>query len=253
MKVVEAPVPGRQDLLGALASDFDGRARPSVRRSTDRPDRPMATPGAPAVRLPEPSRPVVPVGRAVGERQAVRFYSSEPVEPADLHAMLREGLAADLAGWPGANADGLALTLLVVASRVTSVPRGIYEYAGDTLRLVAPLEVPEQMEPLVLQREFAWAPVIIVAVGPLGRALARDGSHGYRALLARAGGLVHAGWMAGVRRGLVGCAFAGLLPYVLRERAGVDGYRSAPLFAFAVGRPFVATSPGRAVGNRTGG
>jgi hypothetical protein len=141
---------------------------------------------------------------------------------------------------------GIVVELRVVAAHVDGVPIGIYRYEPpDTLRLVGPIDRPE-LEDLVLQREFARAPAILTAVGTLGRAVTAHGSQGYRSLLVRGGAAVQAAWFAALRRDLVGAAFAGLLPHVLRQRADVDGFQRAALLAFAVGRPVPVDQPGPA-------
>jgi hypothetical protein len=78
---------------------------------------------------------------------------------------------------------------------------------------------------------------VIIATGPLGRAVQAYGSHGYRLLLARGGAGMQAAWICAMRRALVGTIFAGILPHTLRQAAGIDGYTDTPLVAFAAGRP----------------
>jgi hypothetical protein len=104
------------------------------------------------------------------------------------------------------------------------------------LERVAELPTGVGAEDLVLQKEFAAAPVLCTVTGNLAAAQARHGGYGHRQLLVRAGAAAHAAWLAALRLDLVGTVFAGLLPQVLRDRAGADGYRRAPLFAFAAGR-----------------
>ena len=64
---------------------------------------------------------------------------------------------------------------------------------------VANLPDGRDAEELVMQREFADAPALLVITGNLAAALARHGSHGHRLLLTRAGAAGHAAWLAALR------------------------------------------------------
>lgn len=198
-----------------------------------------ATDDGPLTALPAPSAPRAALDDALLERTSVRDYAGTPLSGPDLSAILAAADRMDAAGWPGERAAGVDLELYCAAWRVTGVDTGLYRYlpAQSALCRVASLPDGPEAEELVMQREFAQAAAVLVITGNLAAALARHGSHGHRLLLTRAGAAGHAAWLTAVRLDLVGTVFAGLLPHVLRERAGADGYHRAALFAFAAGNP----------------
>jgi hypothetical protein len=193
----------------------------------------------PLTALPPPAIPRAALGDVLPQRSSTRDYATTPLPSADLSAIFAEADLMDARGWPDERAAGVDLGLYCAAWRVSGVDTGLYRYLPQRCGLVRVASLPDgpQAEELVLQREFAHAPALLVITGNLAGALARHGSHGHRLLLTRAGAAGHAAWLASLRLHLVGTVFAGLLPHVLRERAGADGYHRAALFAFAVGHP----------------
>jgi hypothetical protein len=223
-------------LLADVVADFaEPRTRPALIPTPD-----LAV-GGRRFALAPPSSPTLTLGAALSVRRAVRHWRADPLQLADLSGVCGDAVAA-AGNWADSARLGLAAELIVVARSVDAIPLGIYRYrdrSADLVQLIA-IEHADALRAFVIQREFADAPAILVAVGPLASSLGAYGSHGYRTLLTRAGAMLGAGWLAGVRRGLAGCAFAGLLPHVLREHAGVDGFhRIAPL-ALAIGYPQAA-------------
>jgi hypothetical protein len=195
--------------------------------------------GGDATVVPPPEVSRHPLESALRARNAAREFDADALSLAEVSALLYAADDMDSRGWQDERAAGLGLEILCVAWRVTGLGTALHSYdpANGVLHRIAPVPTGAAAEDLVLQREFASAPVILTFVGPLAAGLARHGSHGHRMLLLRAGAAAHAAWIAALRLGLVGSVFAGLLPHVLRERAAVDGYLRAPLFALAVGRP----------------
>ncbi|GAA2707319.1 nitroreductase family protein [Actinoplanes palleronii] len=193
----------------------------------------------PSIALPAPAGPRLALDDVLAERTSTRDYAPAAMSAEDLSALFAAADRMDARGWAGEREAGVGLELYCAAWRVTGVDTGLYRYlpGESALRRVASLPSGAEAEELVLQREFAQAPALLVITGNLAGALARHGSHGHRLLLSRAGAAGHAAWLAALRLGLVGTVFAGLLPHVLRERVGADGYHRAPLFAFAAGHP----------------
>lgn len=189
--------------------------------------------------LPAPASPRAALHDVLPERSAIREYPPTPLSQADLSALFAAADRMDARGWAADRAAGVDLELYCAAWRVTGVSTGLYRYLPERSELCRVANLPDgrDAEELVMQREFADAPALLVITGNLAAALARHGSHGHRLLLTRAGAAGHAAWLAALRLGLGGTVFAGLLPNVLRERAGADGYHRAALFAFAAGHP----------------
>ncbi|MEV6847896.1 nitroreductase family protein [Actinoplanes sp. NPDC051411] len=199
----------------------------------------------PLTALPAPSSPRSGLHDVLPERTAVRDYAATPLSGADLSALFAAADRMDARGWPAERAAGVDLELYCAAWRVTGVDTGLYRYRPEQSELCRVANLPDgpEAEELVMQEEFAKAAALVVITGNLAAALARHGSHGHRLLLARAGAAGHAAWLAALRLDLAGTVFAGLLPSVLRARAGADGYHRAALFAFAAGHPIPNLGP----------
>ncbi|MFI1994123.1 nitroreductase family protein [Actinoplanes sp. NPDC020271] len=193
----------------------------------------------PIVELPAPAAPRATLDDVLPGRVAVRDYAPGPITAAEVSAILAAAETMDAQSWPGERAGGVGLEFFCAAWRVTGVDTGLYRYlpGRDALRRVASLPTGPAAAELVIQTEFADAAALLVVTGNLAASLDRHGSHGHRLLLSRAGAAGHAAWLAALRLRLAGTVFAGLLPHVLRERAGADGYHRAPLLAFAVAHP----------------
>ncbi|AEV84088.1 Putative nitroreductase [Actinoplanes sp. SE50] len=230
----------RQRLLEHLLADTRLDAAAAVRPLPEVPAQTAAAPAdGPLITLPPPAAPRATLTATLADRSAARDFGRTPMAAADLCALLAAADTMDAGSWPGERAAGVDLEIHCAVWRVDGVPAGLYRYppAGDSLIRVADLPEGPAAEELVMQREFAGAAAVVVLTGNLAAALARHGSHGHRLLLTRAGAAGHAAWLAAIRLGLVGSVFAGLLPHVLKELAGADGYRRAALFAFAAGHP----------------
>ncbi len=192
----------------------------------------------PRFQLPAPLASSRSLEAVMAERTSLRFYSEEFVDLAQIATILSVASAGDEQDWSQEIAAGVTLNLLVVAWRVHDLAPAIYRYVAvdHTLEYVgtAPNQQTEGKE-LVLQTEFADAPVIVLITGNLAAACTRHGSWGHRQLLLRAGAAGHRLWLSSLGVGLVGTVFAGFLPRAAHRVVGVDGYRNAGLFAYATG------------------
>lgn len=184
--------------------------------------------------LPAPAAARVSLEAGLRGRTAVRAYDPTALSQAEVAALLHAASEIDAQVSPGSTA---ALELVLAAWRVDGLAPSLQRYDGRShaLEPLAPLPVGVAAEDLVLQREFARAPAVLVVMGDLRHAVRERGAHGHRRLLLRAGAATHAAWLAALELGLVGSIFAGLLPDELRRLGVADGYTRAPLLAFAVG------------------
>ncbi|HEX6545260.1 MAG TPA: nitroreductase family protein [Bryobacteraceae bacterium] len=190
-----------------------------------------------ALPLPEPENHGIPLWDVLQNRRAVRTYTRESIGLKSLSAMLKAAIEGDATDWPSAE-YAAKVELLVVAWRVEGLPQGIYRYlpASHSVAAIGPAPNQETSgKDLVLQTEFADAPAIVLVTGDLGAALTQHGAWGHRNLLVRAGAAGYRLWLASLATGLSGTVFAGLLPRAAQRIAGLDGYRKAGLFAYAVG------------------
>jgi nitroreductase len=170
-------------------------------------------------------------------RRAVRAYKKQSISEKKLSTMLKAAIEGDDADWPSTEYRA-KVELLVVAWRVEGLPQGIYRYVPASYSLALVGAAPNQEaggRDLVLQTEFADAAAIVLVTGELGAAVKQHGPWGHRNLLVRAGAAGYRLWLAALAMGLSGTVFAGLLPRAAQRLAGLDGYRRAGLFAYAVG------------------
>jgi hypothetical protein len=201
--------------------------------------------------LPAPLADRVALEPALAGRLSVRFYDPRALGLAEAATLLHAAAGADVAGLgAGEEAAAVPLELFLAAWRVDGLATAVHHYDADAHALVTvgPLPSGERGEDVVLQREFADAPALLLVGGNLAAATHRHGSHGHRLLLTRAGAAAHAAWLAALALELTGSVFAGLLPTAFCELTGGDGYLRAPLFAFAAGHRRVEdprTVPGR--------
>ncbi|MBV9713427.1 MAG: nitroreductase family protein [Ktedonobacteraceae bacterium] len=192
----------------------------------------------PCIELPAPLPSSRLLEEVMEERTSLRFYSEEPVELAQVATILSVASAGDEQDWSQEIAAGVTLHLLVVAWKVRNLVPAVYRYVAGNHMLEyvgpAPNRQTEGAD-LVLQTEFADAPVIVLITGNLAGACERHGAWGHRQLLLRAGAAGHRLWLSSLGVGLVGTVFAGFLPRAAHRVIGVDGYRNAGLFAYAAG------------------
>ncbi|MEU6084215.1 nitroreductase family protein [Streptomyces sp. NPDC047108] len=189
--------------------------------------------------------PALP-GDAVGAlraRAAVRQWASGAFDGARLLRALRHASEQDRQWWGPAFPELPSPVAAVLAQRVDGVAAGYHHYAPATGELAPQPYDPPPVRDLVLQLEFAEAPVVIVVLGDLAAAVDRYGTHGHRLLLARGAAFAHAVWLAGLSEGAAGTVFAGVLSSAGRTELGIDGFRRAQLLGLALGDPVDAAPP----------
>lgn len=170
-------------------------------------------------------------------RRSERFFTDEPVGLEVLTEALRSALAADDDLWPSALEWATRPQLVVAALRVVGLSPGLYRFEAPTSTYVLLAEVDrDAVAQMVLQVEYADAPVIVAAVGSPADAVHSRGDHGLRLLHLRAGSVCYSTLLAASFRGLTGSVFAGFLPSGLRHHVVADGYHLSQVFAVALGR-----------------
>lgn len=190
------------------------------------------------ITLPQPMQHGRPLFEAMVERTSIRFYTDEAVGLSQVATLLRAASAGDLQEWAQDVEAGVTLHFLLVAWRVEGLVPAVYLYEHDKHALARIGPAPDQKAGganLVLQTEFANAPLIILITGNLAAACARHGAWGHRQLLLRAGAAGQRLWLSSLGVGLVGTIFAGFLPRAAQHNAGVDGYKNASLVAYSAG------------------
>lgn len=192
-------------------------------------------PEGPAVRLTAAHRPPVELEQVLAHRNSFRFFSPEPLDGEVLTAALEDAVADDRHLW-SAQGAGTTIVPLVAALRVRGLRPGLYRYADGGYVPLAPLTA-DDVAAMVLQTEFADAPVIVAAMGSIEAALAGHADHGFRLLTTRAATTCYSVLLTAYHHGLIGSVFAGFLSSGLAAHLRIDSYHQAQLFAAALGHP----------------
>ncbi|WZX99232.1 nitroreductase family protein [Bacillus sp. FSL W7-1360] len=177
---------------------------------------------------------------ALEKRMAIRMYDFAPVDLEDIGTVLSASVEGDMLDWSEQREVGIDLSVFVISWRVDGLDcPAVYRYQKDHHALIKVGEAPSQEEggKLFLQKEFSWAPAVVVISGSLRTSVDYYGSHGYRHLLIRGGAAGYRAWLAALTLGYEGSVFAGMLPVSARELLKIDGHNEAQLFAFSFGRP----------------
>lgn len=194
------------------------------------------------LRLPPALLNSVPLQETFQARASERFYAPTSVPLSDLSTLLFYASEGDRQDWPREQPEAnMDLQFCLVAWRVEGLAPAVYQYHAQEhalQRLHCAPDQPGEAEALVLQREFAYAPVMIVMLGNLATACAHYGARGHRQLLLRAGAAGQRLWFASLGLKLVGTVFAGFLAQAARSYLKTDGYTRLSLLAFACGYPF---------------
>lgn len=173
---------------------------------------------------------------AMARRRSTRFFSERAIPRSLVDDMLAAARQIDATLWADLAKDD-PLRFYVAARAVSGLPRALY-VADDALRQAA--DLPEQaLQDMVLQPEFAQAPMLLLVVGSLETAL---DAHGHRVMLERSGAACEAACLTAVAQGYAGSIFAGFLPSALKRLTGIDGFRRTQLLALAVGNAASASS-----------
>ncbi len=171
-------------------------------------------------------------------RRAVRDWIPTPVDAGlvlDLMQHAEEMLWHRRAAGAG---DFFVRPVALIARGTESFPAGVFELAGDTLKLRALLS-ERQYAACVNQISLGRSSASIVMIADLDAALAARGVRGYREASLDAGAAIGAVWLAATAHGLAGCAAGGTVASGFREICGMDGYVECPLLGFHFGWPAV--------------
>lgn len=182
------------------------------------------------------SMPLAGLGRVLEERQSHRFYDGRPVRADILTAALQRAVQYDSDVWGTDPENGTGLQIVVAALNLDGLPPALYRFdaAAASYTPLAPLD-HAQVAQMVLQMEYADAPVIIATMGSLSRSLESWGDHGERALNQRAAHFSYTALLTANAYGVDGSVFAGFLPSGLSQSLVADGYHLGQVFALALG------------------
>ncbi|MBL1097779.1 hypothetical protein [Streptomyces coffeae] len=221
----ERPVEADPQSLSALVTDLLTELHENA---------PAPTPEAPGPLLGMSLLPrEVTVGR---RRQPARHRTGSVALTGEvLVGMLARASQASSQGWP--DAEQVPLSFVVLVYCVAGLESGVYRYGPlPTERL---LRVPGALPPTTLApwTGRADASALVTVLGPLPRAVSRDGAHGYRRLLLRSSAAVAEASLVAAERDLTGYHVAAAPPEYVRQWAGIDPGTAVPLTALAVGPP----------------
>lgn len=241
MSTITAPPRGNELLTSLMAA-----VRTSTTQVVDRlpavtghgPNGEPVTVGAGSLGTP------IPLHDVLWNRHSQRFYGREPLDGAVLTAALKQASADDRDLWAGHGA-GTEVAIVVAALRVDGLEPGLYRFQPEDQAYLPLAPITEaDVADMVLQTEFADAPVIVASVGSIAGATAAHGDHGLRLLNTRAGSICYSALLTAYQHGVIGSVFAGFLPSGLARHLRTDGYHQGQLFAVALGHPApVPSSP----------
>jgi SagB-type dehydrogenase family enzyme len=206
-------------------------------------------PELPFLELPKPRLPPTTLDEALRSRRSVREFADEPLELAQLSALLfaAYGVTDFITGETirepqplrtAASAGALyPLELHVHASRVQNVPPGLYHY--DALEHGLRRQSPEfdlvRLTPTGDILPAAAAVVFISAV--FWRSRFKYGLRGYRFALFEAGHVAQNLLLAGTACGLATVVVGGFFDSLLDASLGLDAVNESSLLAVAIGVP----------------
>jgi SagB-type dehydrogenase family enzyme len=232
-------VPWDDETLRREAKLYPAAGRPLVRR-----------PYPPAVALPRPELPEVPLADAVLARRSTRTFGPEPVDVLQVATLLHAAYGithtldrpdgvpiAPLRAVPSGGAL-YPLDLYVLASRVTGLDAGLYRF--DPPHGV--LEVLRTDDPMPALLEMSTDPEIVAGsavtflVTLVGwRTRLKDGARGYRFALLEAGGLMQNLLLTAAALGLGAVPLGGFHDCRADDYLGLDGLHESTLYSASVG------------------
>jgi SagB-type dehydrogenase family enzyme len=112
---------------------------------------------------------------------------------------------------------------------------GIYLAEEGQLQLQRAGCYPAQLEPMMLQRSLALAPVVFFITGNVETALISSNAKGYHELVRRAGAILSKLFLVAQGYQVQGCIFGGIYEETWGDVLGVDRYTDCPLLAGSLG------------------
>ena len=171
-------------------------------------------------------------------RRSIRHFSNNAIPFQVLSAMAQ--LSSELHKLKSVAHGGLDvdLTLWVAVNQGDDEYQpGIYKVEGGKLALQREGLNATELEPLMLQRSFANAPVVIFVTGNIETALANHNARGYRALVQSAGYLMSNLFLVAQSYQVSGCIWGGIYEETWGDLFAIDRFTNCPLVACSLGYP----------------
>jgi len=201
--------------------------------------------------LPAPSRPDLPLWRAITERRSCREFAEEPVAAADLAALLHaaygvtQGIDAEerrhalpLRAVPSGGAL-YPLELYVAALRVDGLAPGLYHFdpLAASLAIARDSLSGDDLAGLSTYPEIVSASAAEIFVAAVfGRTRFKYGLRGYRFALLEAGHVGQNLVLTATALGLGAVPLGGYYDRLTDEFLGLDGVNESTLYTLAIGR-----------------
>lgn len=174
-------------------------------------------------------------------RRSIRHFSNNAIPFAVLSAMVQ--LSTELHQLKSVAHGGLSvdLTLWVAVNQGDDEYQpGIYKVEGGKLVLQREGLNAVELEPLMLQRSFANAPVVIFVTGNIETTLVNHNARGYRALIQSAGYLMSNLFLAAQSYQVSGCIWGGIYEETWGDLFAIDRLTNCPIVACSLGYPVYA-------------
>jgi nitroreductase len=168
----------------------------------------------------------------LARRGSVREFATSMVPRGQILAAVAAAHDADAAVWPSGRHGAIDLEILIAASGIDGLARGLYAARETGTELLSP--DPAELD--TLRKQYTDAPALLLICANLNHACRAAGPAGYPAALVRAGAAGYAAWLWAISVGLAGCVYGG----ASHEASGAARQRDVNLrhlFTVALGMP----------------
>jgi len=198
----------------------------------------------PALALPEPQLPRVPLAEAIARRATERRFGGEPLPLAELAALLHAAYGvthSPAEGRPFRSVPSggalYPLELYVLACAVEGVAGGVYHFdpLRRVLELLGELDRARLADALIFQELLDGCAAVVVVTAMFWRTRFKYGLRGYRFALLEAGHLAQNLLLVATALGLSSAPVGGFYDRRLDELLGVDGVNESSLYTLFLG------------------
>jgi len=178
---------------------------------------------------------VAPLKDLLLKRRSLRDFSDKPVPLDILTGMVSVALNNNPLRVAHGGLDVDVQLWIAVNIGTEQYQPGIYQFNDGQLELRKQGCTVEQLEPMILQRSLAHAPVVFFLTGNVEDALIKYNARGYHDLIRRAGATMSSLFLIGQGYGVSGCVYGGIYEETWSDVLPIDRYTNCPLLAGSLG------------------